>query len=40
VAVTVGVQGPDLVQILDGVRAGDQVVVRGADRVTDGQEVG
>ncbi|MGB2568353.1 efflux RND transporter periplasmic adaptor subunit [Micromonospora citrea] len=39
VAVTVGVQGPDLVQILDGVQAGDQVVVRGADRVTDGQEV-
>ncbi|MEV4480977.1 efflux RND transporter periplasmic adaptor subunit [Micromonospora coxensis] len=39
VAVTVGVQGPDLVQILDGVQAGDRVVVRGADRVTDGQEV-
>ncbi|MEH0935907.1 efflux RND transporter periplasmic adaptor subunit [Micromonospora psammae] len=37
--VTVGVQGPDLVQILDGVQAGDRVVVRGADRVTDGQEV-
>ncbi|MGC5019818.1 efflux RND transporter periplasmic adaptor subunit [Micromonospora sp. DT47] len=38
-AVTVGVQGPDLVQIIDGVQAGDRVVVRGADQVTDGQEV-
>ncbi|MBQ0891578.1 efflux RND transporter periplasmic adaptor subunit [Micromonospora sp. U56] len=37
--VTVGVQGQDLVQILDGVQAGDRVVVRGTDRVQDGQEV-
>ncbi|MEV4658053.1 efflux RND transporter periplasmic adaptor subunit [Micromonospora sp. NPDC049301] len=37
--VTVGVQGSDLVQILDGVQAGDRVVVRGADQVRDGQEV-
>ncbi|WP_446211535.1 efflux RND transporter periplasmic adaptor subunit [Micromonospora sp. IBSANI012] len=37
--VTVGVQGQDLVQILDGVQAGDRVVVRGADQVQDGQEV-
>ncbi|MEH0820259.1 MULTISPECIES: efflux RND transporter periplasmic adaptor subunit [unclassified Micromonospora] len=37
--VTVGVQGPDLVQILDGVQAGDRVVVRGTDQVQDGQEV-
>ncbi|MEH0842703.1 HlyD family efflux transporter periplasmic adaptor subunit [Micromonospora sp. CPCC 205711] len=40
VPVTVGVQGQDLVQILDGVSAGDRVVVRGADQVRDGQEVG
>ncbi|MFC5921789.1 efflux RND transporter periplasmic adaptor subunit [Micromonospora vulcania] len=37
--VTVGVQGADLVQILDGVQAGDRVVVRGADQVRDGQDV-
>jgi HlyD family secretion protein len=37
--VTVGVQGPDLVQIVSGVQAGDRVVVRGADQVRDGQEV-
>ncbi|MEH1056213.1 efflux RND transporter periplasmic adaptor subunit [Micromonospora sp. CPCC 206171] len=37
--VTVGVQGQDLVQILDGVQAGDRVVVRGTDQVQDGQEV-
>ncbi len=38
--VTVGVQGQDLVQILSGVRAGDRVVVRGADQVREGQELG
>ncbi|MER7461091.1 efflux RND transporter periplasmic adaptor subunit [Micromonospora sp. NPDC126480] len=38
--VTVGVQGQDLVQILSGVQAGDRVVVRGADQVRDGQELG
>ncbi|MEV4384835.1 efflux RND transporter periplasmic adaptor subunit [Micromonospora sp. NPDC049580] len=37
--VTVGVQGSDLVQILNGVQAGDRVVVRGTDQVRDGQEV-
>ncbi|MGC4859202.1 efflux RND transporter periplasmic adaptor subunit [Micromonospora sp. DT41] len=37
--VTVGVQGPDLVQILDGVQPGDRIVVRGTDQVRDGQEV-
>ncbi|MEV4823594.1 efflux RND transporter periplasmic adaptor subunit [Micromonospora sp. NPDC049274] len=37
--VTVGVQGADLVQILNGVQAGDRVVVRGTDQVRDGQEV-
>ncbi|PWU43090.1 efflux transporter periplasmic adaptor subunit, partial [Micromonospora globispora] len=40
VPVTVGVQGQDLVQILSGVQAGDRVVVRGADQVRDGQELG
>ncbi|MEV6691787.1 HlyD family efflux transporter periplasmic adaptor subunit [Micromonospora sp. NPDC051196] len=39
-AVTVGVQGQDLVQIVDGVQPGDRVVVRGTDQVRDGQEVG
>ncbi|MEV0152816.1 efflux RND transporter periplasmic adaptor subunit [Micromonospora sp. NPDC050686] len=39
VPVTVGVQGPDLVQIVSGVRAGDRIVVRGADRVRAGQEL-
>ncbi|TCB99126.1 HlyD family efflux transporter periplasmic adaptor subunit [Micromonospora zingiberis] len=39
-AVTVGVQGQDLVQIVDGVQPGDRVVIRGADQVRDGQEVG
>ncbi|TBL31813.1 efflux RND transporter periplasmic adaptor subunit, partial [Verrucosispora sp. SN26_14.1] len=39
-AVTVGVQGQDLVQIVDGVQPGDRIVVRGTDQVRDGQEVG
>ncbi|MGY0004508.1 efflux RND transporter periplasmic adaptor subunit [Micromonospora sp. I033] len=39
VPVTVGVQGQDLVQIVSGVRAGDRIVVRGADQVRDGQEL-
>ncbi|MFC4146424.1 efflux RND transporter periplasmic adaptor subunit [Micromonospora mangrovi] len=39
VPVTVGVQGQDLVQIVSGVQAGDQVVVRGADQVRDGQQL-
>ncbi|MDG4794146.1 efflux RND transporter periplasmic adaptor subunit [Micromonospora sp. WMMD1082] len=39
-AVTVGVQGQDLVQIVDGVQAGDRIVVRGTDQVREGQEVG
>ena len=37
--VTVGVQGEDVVEIRDGVQEGDRVVVRGADRVRDGQEL-
>ncbi|QOC90171.1 efflux RND transporter periplasmic adaptor subunit [Micromonospora craniellae] len=39
-AVTIGVQGQELVQIVDGVRPGDRIVVRGTDQVRDGQEVG
>jgi HlyD family secretion protein len=39
VPVTVGVQGPELVQIVSGVRPGQQVVVRGTDRVRRGQQV-
>jgi RND family efflux transporter MFP subunit len=38
-AVTVGVQGEELVQIVTGLDLGDRVVVRGTDKVTDGQEV-
>ncbi len=37
--VTLGVQGPDRVQVLAGVSAGDRLVVRGADRVHPGQSV-
>ncbi|MEV4710657.1 HlyD family efflux transporter periplasmic adaptor subunit [Micromonospora sp. NPDC049374] len=38
--VTVGVQGQDLVQIVDGVQAGDRIVIRGTDQVREGQEIG
>lgn len=37
--VTLGVQGPDLVEILDGIRPGDRIVVSGADQVTEGQRL-
>jgi multidrug efflux pump subunit AcrA (membrane-fusion protein) len=37
VPVTLGVQGPDRVQVMSGLATGDQVVVRGADRVRAGQ---
>ncbi|MFI5840657.1 efflux RND transporter periplasmic adaptor subunit [Catenuloplanes sp. NPDC051500] len=39
VDVSVGVQGQDAVQIVTGLRAGQTIVVRGTDRVTDGQRV-
>ncbi|MGW4465516.1 efflux RND transporter periplasmic adaptor subunit [Micromonospora sp. NPDC004704] len=39
VPVTVGVEGAELVQILDGVQPGEQLVVRGTDRVRTGQQV-
>jgi HlyD family secretion protein len=38
-AVTLGVQGPDKVQVLSGVTAGDHVVVKGADHVHSGQSL-
>jgi len=37
--VTVGTQGQDLVQITDGLKVGERVVVRGADKVSDGQDL-
>ncbi len=37
--VTVGTQGADLVEVTDGLREGERVVVRGADRVRDGQDL-
>lgn len=37
--VTVGTQGEDVVEVSEGLREGDQVVVRGADRVQEGQEL-
>jgi multidrug efflux pump subunit AcrA (membrane-fusion protein) len=37
--VTLGAQGDDLVAVVDGVRAGDVVVTRGADTVRAGQRV-
>jgi HlyD family secretion protein len=39
VPVTLGVQGADVVQVVSGVDAGQRVVVSGADRVRDGQEL-
>lgn len=37
--VTVGTQGEDVVEVREGVREGERVVVRGADRVREGQEL-
>ncbi|GAA1761952.1 efflux RND transporter periplasmic adaptor subunit [Luedemannella helvata] len=37
--VKVGVQGEDLVQIIDGLTPGQRVVVAGTDRVTEGQRI-
>jgi multidrug efflux pump subunit AcrA (membrane-fusion protein) len=37
--VTVGAQGEDLVEIAEGLRPGQRIVVRGADRVTSRQEI-
>lgn len=37
--VTVGVQGRDVVEIASGLQPGDRIVVRGADRVTEGQRL-
>jgi HlyD family secretion protein len=37
--ITVGTQGADLVEVTEGLREGERVVVRGADRVRDGQDL-
>jgi hypothetical protein len=37
--VTLGAQGEELIQVVDGVALGDEIVVRGADQVQEGQEV-
>ncbi|GEM_PF-416359 len=37
--VTVGVAGPDLVQVVSGLATGDRIVVRGADQVHPGQRL-
>ena len=37
--VTLGAQGEDTIQIVSGVSEGDQVVVKGADQVREGQKV-
>jgi multidrug efflux pump subunit AcrA (membrane-fusion protein) len=39
-AVELGAQGDDRVQVAGGLDVGESVVVRGADRVTDGEQVG
>ena len=39
VQVSLGVQGPDRVQVVSGVAPGDRVVVKGADRVKAGQSL-
>jgi multidrug efflux pump subunit AcrA (membrane-fusion protein) len=39
VPVTLGVQGPDRVQVVAGVNAGDRLVVHGADQVRPGQSL-
>ncbi|RAK29407.1 RND family efflux transporter MFP subunit [Actinoplanes lutulentus] len=38
VPVTLGVQGEDSVQVVDGVGAGERIVVAGADQVIEGEE--
>jgi len=38
-AVTVGTQGEDVVAVTAGLQVGEQVVVRGADQVREGQEL-
>jgi multidrug efflux pump subunit AcrA (membrane-fusion protein) len=39
VAVSLGAQGDDLVEVRRGLSGGERVVVRDADRLTDGQAV-
>src|SRR5690606_20687555 len=37
--VTLGVTGEELVEVVSGLQEGDQIVVRGADQVTEGQRL-
>jgi multidrug efflux pump subunit AcrA (membrane-fusion protein) len=37
--VTLGAQGEEYLEIVDGVGEGDTIVVRGADQVVDGEEL-
>ncbi|MEU8614747.1 efflux transporter periplasmic adaptor subunit, partial [Actinoplanes sp. NPDC048791] len=39
VPVTLGVQGEDVVQVVSGIGAGQQIIVGGADQVSPGQTV-
>jgi RND family efflux transporter MFP subunit len=39
IPVTLGAQGQELVQVVNGVQAGDRIVVRGTDQVRAGQQV-
>ena len=34
-----GAQGESRVQVVEGLKVGERIVVRGADRVRDGQQV-
>ena len=38
--ITLGAQGQTVVQVLSGLKAGDRIVVSGADKVTAGEQVG
>ena len=38
--ITLGAQGQTVVQVLSGLKAGDRIVVNGADKVTAGEKVG
>jgi multidrug efflux pump subunit AcrA (membrane-fusion protein) len=37
--VRLGAEGEDRVEVTEGVKAGDRIVVRGADRVTEGLKI-
>jgi multidrug efflux pump subunit AcrA (membrane-fusion protein) len=37
--VRLGAQGESRIEVLEGLEEGDRIVVRGADRVSEGQQV-